>query len=299
MSYAAVIELSVGATVFFALSTALKHRSATLITPARGRRGTVRVVHFLRHTVRHPWWLAGLLADAAGLGLQAAALHLGAVSVVQPVLVSAIVTSLVLGHLTARTRISRRELGWGVLLVVAIAAFLVASGAPKAVSQEADHGVAAMAGLLAVGIAAGSIVLARHLRRGGRAATIGVAVGTSYACTAVLLKAVTNVAADHGVGGALSSWQLPALILSGAAGMALAQLAFRAGPLNASLPAIATVDPLASVALGVAVYDEHLRTGTWAVTGQVVALVVLAVAATALSRVRAEQGSDATGPVGE
>jgi drug/metabolite transporter (DMT)-like permease len=298
VNYAQVIELSVAATVFFALSTALKHRSATLIAPADSRRGTVRVAHFLHSTVRHRWWLAAVLADATGLGLQASALHRGAVSVVQPVLVSALVTSLVLTHLTARTRISLREVGWGVVLVAAIAGFLVASGAPKAVSQQADRGVAALAGLLALAIAAGCIALARRLSHGGRAASIGVAVGTIYACSAVLLKAVTNIAADHGVAAALTSWQLPVFVLSGAAGLALAQLAFRAGPLNASLPAMATVDPLASVALGVAVYDERLRTGAWAVTGQLVALVVLAVAAIALSRVAAEQAPDAAAHAG-
>jgi drug/metabolite transporter (DMT)-like permease len=292
VNYAEVIELSLAATVFFALSTALKHRSATLITPAESRHGTVPVTQFLRSTLSHRWWLAGLLADAAGLGLQASALHRGAVSVVQPVLVSALVTSLVLGHLTARTRISRREIAWGLALVAAIAGFLFASGAPEAVSHQADRGVAAFASLLALATAAGCITLARRLSHAARAASIGVAVGTAYAFSAVLLKAVTNITADHGVAAALTSWQLPVLVLSGAGGIALTQLAFRAGPLSASLPVIATVDPLVSVALGVAVYDEQLRTGTWAVTGQVVALVVLAVAAIALSRLAAKQGPE-------
>jgi drug/metabolite transporter (DMT)-like permease len=290
VSYTEVVVISLAATVFFSLSTALKHRSASTLSSSDHGSGTARIARFLGNTLQHHWWLAGILADAAGLALQAWALHAGRVSVVQPILVTAVLTSLVATHLTAGTRISRGEVVWGAVLVAAIAGFLLASGAPTAAtSEQADRGVAVLAGILAVAIALVCIVLARQLAHGGRAASIGIAVGTVYACTAVLIKAATNIAADHGLLALLTSWQLPVLVLSGAAGLALAQLAFRAGPLNASLPATATVDPLASVALGVAVYDEQLRGGAVAVTGQVVSLAALAVAAIALSRVAASQ----------
>jgi hypothetical protein len=87
----------------------------------------------------------------------------------------------------------------------------------------------------------------------------------------------------------LTSWQLPVLILAGAAGLVLAQVAFRSGPLNASLPAMATLDPLLSVVLGVIVYDEQLRTGLWDTAGEVVSLAALALSAVALSRLTADR----------
>ena len=61
--------------------------------------------------------------------------------------------------------------------------------------------------------------------------------------------------------GLLTHWQPYTLIAAGGLGLLLTQLAFQAGPLTASLPAIATVDPLLSIAIGVLVYDEHLRRG--------------------------------------
>lgn len=85
----------------------------------------------------------------------------------------------------------------------------------------------------------------------------------------------------------LTSWQLLVLLACGAVGLLLAQLAFRAGPLNTSLPIIATIDPLLSVALGVAVYDEQLRSGVVAVAAQTVLLVALAVTVIKLSRLNA------------
>jgi hypothetical protein len=71
----------------------------------------------------------------------------------------------------------------------------------------------------------------------------------------------------------------------------LGQLAFQAGPLRASLPAIAIVDPLASIALGVFVYDEHLRPGVAAMTGELACLLVLCAAAIYLGRISADQGA--------
>jgi hypothetical protein len=46
----------------------------------------------------------------------------------------------------------------------------------------------------------------------------------------------------------------------------LNQLAFQAGPLAASLPAMTVVNPLLAVLLGVVVYDENLRHTPWAIT---------------------------------
>jgi hypothetical protein len=117
---------------------------------------------------------------------------------------------------------------------------------------------------------------------------IGTAVGALYAVTAALLKAVTDIAV-HGPVALLTSWQLYAVIVLGALGLLLNQIAFQAGPLTASLPAIATVDPLLSIAAGVWLYDEHIRTGPAAGIGLVVLLLVLGISVIQLSRTAAEE----------
>lgn len=288
MNHPEVIGIALAATVFFALSTALKHRSASTLAVA-DTHGTAWLGHFLAATLSHRWWLAAIAADAVGLALQAFALQIGAVSVVQPVLVTALVFSLVFNHVAARTRITVRELAWGALLAVAVGTFLVVSGATTASihSSAADRGAAAAVALLAVVLGGGCVLVARRLPSGGRAALLGVVVGSIYACTAVLLKAVTGVASRGGLSAVLTSWQLPVLIVAGATGMVLAQLAFRSGPLNASLPAMATIDPLLSVVLGLIVYDEQLRSGLVPTLGEVASLAALAVAAVGLSRISA------------
>ena len=123
----------------------------------------------------------------------------------------------------------------------------------------------------------------RTARRGRAAALLGVAVGIVYATAAALLKALTNVAVN-GVGALLTSWQRYTVLLLGAAGLLLNQLGFQAGPLTASLPAIATLDPLLSIAIGVVIYDEQLREGIPAALGLTALLLVLGVAVIALTR---------------
>jgi hypothetical protein len=83
------------------------------------------------------------------------------------------------------------------------------------------------------------------------------------------------------------SWQLCAVIVVGAAGMLLNQLTSQAGPLTASLPAMSTVDPLLSIAIGVIVYDERMRGGLAAELGLAVRLLLLGGAVIKLTRTAA------------
>jgi drug/metabolite transporter (DMT)-like permease len=286
--YLAVVLASLGATVFFALATAMKHRTARRSPDAQDL-GARQVGRFIASTARSPLYLTGLLCDAGGLALQVYALHIGALAVVQPLMITALLTSLVLNHRFAGTRITPSELKWAAVLVISLVGFLFASGAVaagRAASQLADHGPATVAGILALVAAVTCVALARRLPHGRGAALIGIAVGITYACTAALIKTSTNIAV-RGPSALLTSWQPYVLLAAGATGLLLSQLAFQAGPLTASLPAIATVDPLLSVALGVFVYDESLRPGWVAGLGDVLFLAALSAAAIFLSRVKA------------
>ena len=176
MSMVAVVGASVGATACYALSTALKHRSTATVPETAGL-APHKLFRFATATARHPLYLAAILAGTVGLALQVLALHIGALSVVQPLLTTALLFSLIAAHRIAGTRISARELRWGAMLVVALVGFMLAAGTVHAHipphAQHADRVPAILAGVLALTLATSCVLTSRRLPRGGAAALMG------------------------------------------------------------------------------------------------------------------------------
>jgi hypothetical protein len=108
-------------------------------------------------------------------------------------------------------------------------------------------------------------------------------VGVIDAAIAALLKALTDITARAPLDVLISS-QLYTTIALGAGALLLNQLAFQAGPISASLPAIATINPLLSIAVGVLVYDEHISRGPGGGTLLIILLVLLCAAVVQLTR---------------
>lgn len=286
-----VVVLSLGSALLSAISTTLKKSAASAAPTVRGQ-GLHSVRRFVRATATHPRWLIALLADVGGVALQVTALHLGTLALVQPLLISGLLFALFLRHL-GNWRLSRQEVGWAVLLAGSLVGFLVLSGAATLRQvASADRGTAIIAAIgTGVAIVICLVVAERQAPPAGRAALIGAVVGAIYATTAALIKAATTVFAIHGLLALLSSWQLYTALAVAGSGLFLAQIAFQAGPLTASLPAIATVDPLLSVLIGVFIYDEHLRRGPAGGTVLIGLMALLVVAVLGLGRVEAADES--------
>jgi hypothetical protein len=287
---ATVVAVSLASAFTFAISTSLKHASASQLA----RREDSRIGawgRFARATLTHPLWLGAIAADAIGFSLQVIALHLGALALVQPLLISGLLFALLLRR-GAGQGASRWEILWGLVLTGALGGFLLLArvGNPTRPHNGVNHwpaGIAVAAGILLAGVC---IVIGRKRSGSPAAALLGVAVGISYAATAALLKSVTNIALQGPVP-VLTSWQLYAVIASGAAGLMLNQVAFRAGPLTASLPAIATVDPLLSIAIGIVIFHEHIHHGTF--QGFWLSSLVLLIGVAAIQLARSGQGAAA------
>ena len=290
----AVVGLTLGAAVAFGSSSALKHMSAGDAPDAQSMRPT-HLGRFIRATVTHRLWLGAIVCDVVGLVLQIFALHLGALSLVQPLLVTGLVFALIFRWLFGTESLSKRQGVWAVMVTVSLAVFLLLA-APRTQSSGPEH-VDKVPALIAGGVGIVLVLLLIELGRRRRvhhqkAALLGIAVGIVYAAMAALLKAVTDVAADS-FPHIFTSWQLYAFLIAGGSGMLLNQLAFQAGPLSASLPATSTVDPLLSIVIGVAIYDEHVRHST--VDGIVLVAVLLVVGLSVIQLVRATESGDLTG----
>lgn len=154
---------------------------------------------------------------------------------------------------------------------------------PSGGSTTPELGPAAAAAIASLAFAVAFLVLAARSGAARRAAALGAVTGLLFGLTAALVKA-TGGQLGSGLLAALSSWPLYALLVIGPAGLLINQLAFQAGPLASSLPAITAVDPLSSIVLGLLLYDEQLHGRPLAATAEALALAALAVAVVRLAR---------------
>lgn len=273
---------ALSAAVLFALATALQHRSAGLISDA-DISSTGGLGGFVAKTLRHPLWIAGSLADVAGFGLHALALRDGPLTLVQPLLVTGIVFALPLRQFLEHRHPRPDELRWAAVLGVGLVLFLTISTPADGTSQTADP-IPTVVCVIAMGVAIiGCAIIAWRHTGNTAAATLGAAAGLAFAATAGLLKEGVD-SLNRGFGALFTTWPLYALIVIGALGLLLNQLAFRAGPLRFSLPAITTIDPIASLIIGVAVFDEKFRDGPFYLLGETLGLALVVAGVFALTR---------------
>ena len=271
-----VVVLALGSALAYALASVAQHAAATSAPESYELRPGLLV-----HLAQRRLWLGGIAADIAGFLLQAAALERGELVLVQPLLVSGILMALPLGAARLGRRMTTSEWGQAAALAFALATFLVVA-APEEGRDTASGRAWVMTGLL-VGVATVVLVGVGQVRVRHRASLYGCAAAVVYAWTAALLKTTTGTLGG-GVVSMLLSWPVYALAVAGLAGMLLAQSAFQAGPLRASLPALTVIDPVVSACFGVVLFGERVHTGSLAGPVEAAAAVVMCVAAVGLSR---------------
>ena len=104
------IALAVGAAFLFALGTVLQQKGGSEESADAGMQAD-----FLAKLAQRPVWLLGVLVEVIGFGLQATALGLGRLIVVQPIQVTSVVFALPLGVWLTAQIVNRREILGAVL----------------------------------------------------------------------------------------------------------------------------------------------------------------------------------------
>jgi drug/metabolite transporter (DMT)-like permease len=273
--------LALVAAVLFAVASAVQQQSAADVPQAQARGGRL-----LLTLACSPRWWAGTVGDTAGFAAQAAALGLGSLLLVQPLLVTTLLVALPLGARWGGRRLRRPDWVWAALLVLALALFAVVGEPTEGVDRAGWRSwlpAAVLLGLLVGGCLAGAAV---H-RGTARSVLLAVAAGVAYGVGAALTKGVVSLL-DDGVPALLTSWETWVLVVAMGGGTLLQQSAYQAGALEASLPAVTVGEPVVAVALGIAVLGERLRAdgAEWALIGVLVVLMVAATVALARAAAR-------------
>jgi len=249
-----VTTLALAAAVSFALGNVLQQRG-TLETSAGGDdpRFLVQILH-------RPVWLAGGLCQAAGWVLQAIALDLGPLSLVQSITTLSLVIALPLGARFTGQRITRPVVMGAIAVTAGIIVFITV-GAPSAGTSR-PSGTAALVGTLLTVVLTGAFaVLARRRTGAMRAALFGAAAGFAFGLQGAATKVfVTHVGA--GLTGLLTTWSTYLLVVSALLGFALQQSGLKTGVLAPSMAASNAVTLFVSVVLGIVVFGEALGTSS-------------------------------------
>ncbi|MBD0421283.1 DMT family transporter [Streptomyces sp. TRM S81-3] len=281
-------------TVVLALFAALSNAAASVLQRHAAAQdgddggGARSAVRSMLRLVRDRYWVAGAALLAVTTVLQAAALSVGSLAVVQPLMATELLFTLMVGSMVFHRRPDPRTWLAFVALAVGLALFLGAA-APSAGHDTASPDLWLWAGVALSGMVTGLVLAGRLVRGSPRAALFGLASAVSFGGTAALLKEVTG-RLPQGVGAVLSQWPPYATAVVGVISFVLLQSALRAGSLAASQPALTLGDALTSVALGWALFGEQIGLGV-RVLPELVGVALIGVGSVGLARAPSVHGS--------
>jgi drug/metabolite transporter (DMT)-like permease len=269
--------LALGAAFFIAIGDVIHQRSAHEVTGEP----VSHVDLFMRLLRDGQWWL-GSIVSAVGFGLQAAALGLGSVLLVQALLVTSLLFALPINAWLTHRKVTRWEWTWAALLAVAVAVIVVVGNPTAGHSRASFETWTAVIAVLGPALVL-CVVGARIWSGPVSAVLLAVVSGALWGLFAVLTKGVVD-RLDDGVWALLRTPELYVAALVAVAGTAWQQSSFRAGALTASLPTMTVTEPVVGSLLGIVVLGEALRPRDAGWLTLIVAVAVMVFATAALAR---------------
>ncbi|GGI94044.1 DMT family transporter [Streptomyces brasiliensis] len=285
--------LTVAMALLSALSNAaasvLQRRAAVEPDGVSGR-GVKAAAARLAGLLSQPYWWGGAVALILSAVFQVIALDAGQLAVVQPLLASELLFTLLIGAAVFRHRPGAGTWRSFVMLAGGLALFLLSASPSPGGDQAGDLRWLTVGGGSACCVA---LLLSAALRMRGplQAATLGTATAACFAVTAALIKEVTGRFSE-GPTAVLTTWHTYAGAATGLLSVLLLQWTLRAGTLSASQPALTLGDALISVCLGGLLFGENIALG-WRLLPMAVGVGLMATGIVGLTRspVVAEAGS--------
>ncbi|KZS62194.1 DMT family transporter [Mycobacterium ostraviense] len=281
--------LAVGAALLAGVGYVTLQRSAQQVTDEE-------VGHFtLFHlSLRHALWWLGSLAALGSFGLQAVALTMGSVVLVQSLQATALLFALPIDARMAHHRCTAREWMWAALLAGAVAV-IVLVGDPTAGHARAPLSDWAVVAVVIVPAVLLCVVGARAWSGPAAAVLLALASSAALAVFTVLTKGVVAELA-HGFEAMFRTPEFYGWMLVLPIGLMLQQSSLRAGSLTGSLPTITVARPVIASVLGITVLDEVVHSGERQLFTLAVAVAVVVVATVALAR---DEAAMMATPVGD
>jgi drug/metabolite transporter (DMT)-like permease len=245
------VPTSIGAAASFAVANVVQMRGAR-----RPQTKRTLDLHLLLSLGAEPLWLAGLGASIVGFALEATALAVAPVVLVQPLIVAELLFALPLAAATGGRRLTRHEWAGAVLVTLGLLCFVVIVRPTDSSASASWRIWLLMVGVITALVAL-LLVVAERKEGEARTSAFGAAAGVSLGLLSVLTKLTTREFGHRGLG-AFATFAPWALIAVGIIGLWLAQTAYRAGPLAISLPLIDIGEPLVASLVAALAFGERL-----------------------------------------
>ncbi|MCE3551749.1 DMT family transporter [Pseudonocardia sp. RS11V-5] len=281
--WADVAGLGLGAAVLLGLGFVLQQRAAR----ARSVPDAAVSFRLLGDLIGTPMWLAGLAAMIAGQLLGAAALGVGDVTLVEPLLTTNLLFALLFTRALSVAPLRAEDWIGSVALVGGVVLFLVCAAprqARNAAATHADPASAVFLGVVAVVVAV-LVLLSRSRDGPTRAGMLALGAGLLFGVQDGLTRSVVG-ALGRGPDRLFASWPFYALVLVAITGILLMQNAFGSAPLRSSLPVITAAEPLTGIAFGLGVYGERIRLAPGWLVGAAAGLAVMIAGVVVVARSR-------------
>lgn len=238
------------------------------------------------------WVGAGIAL--CGFALQASALGLGSILLVQPLVVLAVLFALPFEAWADRRHPAAKEWAWGAVLVACVVTFLlIARPEPSA---RRPHDLVMWATVVAVaGVILACVAVAERSSPHYKALFYGLASGTLFGVSALLVKTVIYQMTHH-FAHTFTKPEVYLLAFVATAAVIAQQKGFGAGDLQTSFPAMNVMEPAVAMALGVILLGENLKVSvpTAMFLGIVLALMIRSVIELAKMAAVRGQGSPVT-----
>ncbi len=235
------------------------------------------------YLIRNPLWLFGLLTVVGSFVCQAVALHFGRMSMVQSILITELVFSLVIGRVWLHRVV--RPAAWisASVTIVGLTIFLIMAqpegGHPQATTSAWLPALLTLGGATAL-----CVIFASRGSPVRRAALYGSASAIVAAALATFLKSTTETLTGEGIPAMVMRGPLYGLVIAMFVSTVLTQAALHYGPLAVSQPLMVIVDPFVSIILGIWLYGEHFTGGPAAIAGAAAAFAAMVVGVVFLAR---------------
>lgn len=268
-----VIVLALAAAFLYSMSDFLEQRAAH----RAAEQGP------LRRMVRDRQWILGWSVGTVAMLVQAAALRLGSVTVVQSLQLTTLLFTLRLSTVGTRMRPGWRDYSGAGLICGGLALFLTVRRGSVTDSVGPDRVRIILLLLLMAAIAVTLTLVGRRLRGSARAVALALAAGVALGCSATLVKLTATDLTVRGVAATAFDWPGYALALATGAGLVLQQIAFASGRLPTATTAMVVVNPLVGSAIAIEGFREGLPASPLRLAGIAVAAVLLIIGVSVLA----------------